>query len=179
MWTSLPNLWAFSPVSRIEIGSGILLETSFNNNSVFLSFSIINNVLLLLYLYFMFRFFNGYCIFSGQPFPAGFDLIFISGCACSKLSAVVEIKPLHIICRNVLYILIHHSHTPDGLSALPVTVLVFKPLMLKLFCWSGVTCTYSSYVCVGVYCVTIRIKNWGERTQTAEFMFLTSKLPVQ
>lgn len=57
MWTSLPNLWAFSPVSRIEIGSGILLETSFNNNSVFLSFSIINNVLLLLYLYFMFRFF--------------------------------------------------------------------------------------------------------------------------
>lgn len=73
MWTSLPNLWAFSPLSRIEIGSGILLETSFNN-SVFLSFSI-NNVLLLLYLYFMFRFFNGYCIFSGQPFPAGFDLI--------------------------------------------------------------------------------------------------------
>lgn len=124
-------------------------------------------------------FFNGYCIFSGQPFPAGFDLIFISGCACSKLSAVVEIKPLHIICRNVLYILIHHSHTPDGLSAQPVTVLVFKPLMLKLFCWSGVTCTYSSYVCVGVYCVTIRIKNWGERTQTAEFMCLTSKLPVQ
>lgn len=124
-------------------------------------------------------FLNGYCIFSGQPFPAGFDLIFISGCACSKLSAVVEIKPLHIICRNVLYILIHHSHTPDGLSAQPVTVLVFKPLMLKLFCWSGVTCTYSSYVCVGVYCVTIRIKNWGERTQTAEFMCLTSKLPVQ
>lgn len=44
-------------MSRIEIGSGIILETSFNNNSVFLSFSTINNVLLLLYLYFMFRFF--------------------------------------------------------------------------------------------------------------------------
>lgn len=179
MWTSLPNLWAFSPVSRIEIGSGILLETSFNNNSVFLSFSIINNVLLLLYLYFMFRFFDGYCIFSGQPFPAGFDLIFISGCACSKLSAVVEIKPLHIICRNVLYTLIHHSHTPDGLSAQPVTVLVFKPLVLKLFCWSGVTCTYSSYVHVGVYCVTIRIKNWGKKLKTAELVCLTSKLPLQ
>lgn len=155
MWTSLPNLWAFSPVSRIEIGSGILLETSFNNNSVFLSYSIINNVLLLLYLYFMFRFFNGYCIFSGQPFPAGFDLIFISGCACSKLSAVVEIKPLHIICRNVLYILIHHSHTPDGLSAQPchcagveascaeVVLLVRSNLhLLKLCLCRGVLCDH-------------------------------------
>lgn len=57
VWTSLPNLWAFSPVSRIEIVSGIILETSFNNNGVFLSFSVVINVLLLLYLYFMFRFF--------------------------------------------------------------------------------------------------------------------------
>lgn len=100
-------------------------------------------------------FFNGYCIFSGQPFPAGFDLIFISGCACSKLSAVVEIKPLHIICRNVLYILIHHSHTPDGLSAQPchcagvqascaeVVLLVRSNLhLLKLcLCW-GVLCDH-------------------------------------
>lgn len=113
-WSGLlPNLWAFSPVSRIEIGSGIILETSFNNNSVFLSFSIINSVLLLLYLYFMFRFFfKGYCIFSGQPFPAVLDLILISGCARSKLSAVVEIKSLHIICRNVLCVLIHHFLQP-------------------------------------------------------------------
>lgn len=44
-----------------------------------------------------------------------------------------------------------------------VTVLVFKPLVLKLFCWSRVTCTYASYVCVGVYCVTIRKKKMGEK----------------
>lgn len=120
MWTSLPNLWAFSPVSRIEIGSGIILETSFNNNSVFLSFSIINNVLWLLYLYFMFRFFcNAYCIFSGQPFSAGFDLIFISGCACSKMSAVVEIKPLHIYAEMCFVFSFTTLHTPDGLSAQP------------------------------------------------------------
>lgn len=27
VWTSLPNLWAFPPVSRVEIRSGIILET--------------------------------------------------------------------------------------------------------------------------------------------------------
>lgn len=124
-------------------------------------------------------FFNGYCIFSGQPFSAGFDLIFISSCACSKLSAVVEIKPLHIICRNVLYILIHHSHTPDGLSAQPchcagvqascaeVVLLVRSNLhLLKLCLCRDVLCDHKK-------------KKMGEKTQTAELMCLTSKVPVQ
>lgn len=124
-------------------------------------------------------FFNGYCIFSGQPFPAGFDLIFISGCACSKLSAVVEIKPLHIICRNVLYILIHHSHTPDGLSAQPCHCAGVQASCAEVVFWSGVTCTYSSYVFVGVYCVTTRKKKlWGKKPKQQKSS-LTSKVPVQ
>lgn len=178
MWTSLSNLWAFSPVSRIEIGSGILLETSFNNNSVFLSFSI-NNVLLLLYLYFMFRFFNGYCIFSGQPFPAGFDLI--SSLAVHVANWVqLWRSSLCTLYAEMCFTFSFTTPTPQmGFQHSLVTVLVFKSLVLKLFCWSGVTCTHSSYVCVGVYCVTVREKKIGEKTQTAELMCLTSKVPVQ
>lgn len=177
MWTSLPNLWAFSPVSRIEIGSGILLETSFNNNSAFLSFSI-NNVLLLLYMYFMFRFFNGYCIFSGQPFPAGFDLI--SSLAVHVANSVqLWRSSLCTLYAEMCFTFSFTTPTAQmGFQHSLVTVLVFKPLVLKLFCWSGVTCTYSSYICVGVYCVTIRKKNGG-KPPTAELMCLTSKVPVQ
>lgn len=168
MWTSLPNLWAFSPVSRIEIGSGILLETSFNN-SVFLSFSI-NNVLLLLYLYFMFRFFNGYCIFSGQPFPAGFDLI--SSLAVHVANWVqLWRSSLCTLYAEMCFTFSFTTPTPQmGFQHSLVTVLVFRPLVLKLFCWSGVTCTYSSYVCVGVYCVTIRKKKLGKNPNSRTHM---------
>lgn len=68
-------------MSRIEIGSGIILETSFNNNSVFLSLGIINNVLLLLYLYFMFRFFFLMVIVSSQDNHSQLVLISFSSLA--------------------------------------------------------------------------------------------------
>lgn len=164
MWTSLPNLWAFSPVSRIEIGSGILLETSFNNNSVFLSFSIINNVLLLLYLYFMFRFFL-MVIVSSQDNHSQLVLISFSSLAVHVANWVqLWRSSLCTLYAEMCFTFSFTTPTPQmGFQHSLVTLLVFKPLVLKLFCWSGVTCTYSSYVCVGVYCVTIKKKNWGKK----------------
>lgn len=42
----------------------------------------------------------------------------------------------------------------------------------------NLTCTYSSYVCIGMYYVTLR-KKIGKKLQTTKLMYLTSKLPVQ
>lgn len=133
-------------------------------------------------------FFIGNCIFSGQPFPAGFDLIFISCCARSKLSAVVEIKPLHMKCRNVLRILIQHfpgrAFGADlSLRWCPRSCAGLGVLWSRLWCLQNYVQPrlhlLQLYLYRDVLCDFKKKKRGEKKQQKNKFMYLTSKLPVQ